>query len=446
MSSDPEWAATGRLCHDEQVTTAVDQTLDRMVAEAHTAYRSARPVSARWHADACRVLPGGNTRSVLHFDPFPFRVASAHDQTLIDVDGHHYIDFCGNYTAGLLGHSPATVAAAVADVLGEGWALGATHPREVELAQLICDRFPSIEQVRFTNSGTEANLMAIGTALHHVASGGEERRTIGVFDHAYHGGVLSFGPHGGPHNPMNVPHRFRVGHFNDMAGLDDLFQPDLACVLVEAVQGSGGCRPASPGFLVELRRRCDETGALLIFDEVMTSRLAPGGAQQRFDVMPDLTTLGKYLAGGMTFGAFGGRRGIMAAFEPSAERSLTQAGTFNNNIVSMTAAITTLRHELDADTLGEVNDRGDRLRDDLQAAFEGAGVGLWVTGLGSMLCVHSDDDRLVELYFHAMLARGLYLARRGFMALSKVISDDDCNRLVAATTEWARHLAARDGR
>ncbi len=409
--------------------------LNQLVAEAHEAYRSDRPLSARWHTEACRYLPGGNTRSVLHFDPFPFRVASAHDQVLIDVDGHRYIDFCGNYTAGLLGHSPAGVAAAVTEVLSDGWALGATHPREVELARLICDRFGSIDQVRFTNSGTEANLMAIGTALHHVNQAGADRQTIGVFGRAYHGGVLSFGPQGGPHSPMNVPHRFRVAPFDDIAGLDELFQPDLACVLVEAVQGSGGCRPASTAFLRELRHRCDDAGVVLIFDEVMTSRLAPGGAQQRFDVMPDMTTLGKYLAGGMTFGAFGGRRDIMAAFVPGSG-SLTQAGTFNNNIVSMTAAIATLRHELDADMVGKVNARGDRLRDDLQAAFDAAGGHYWVTGLGSMLCVHSDDDRRVELYFHAMLADGLYLARRGFMALSREVTDDDCARLVDSTTRW----------
>ncbi|MDH3295431.1 MAG: aminotransferase class III-fold pyridoxal phosphate-dependent enzyme [Acidimicrobiia bacterium] len=417
--------------------------LDRRRTEAHERYRAARPRSEAIHREALEVLPGGNTRSVLHFEPFPFRVASAHDQVLVDVDGHRYIDLCGNYTAGLLGHSPTRIKEAVVDVLDGGWAIGATHPREVELAELICDRFPSIDQVRFTNSGTEANLMAIGTALHHVAHhggqtdhGATERTTIGVFDHGYHGGVLAFGDLDGPHNPMNVPHRFRVGPFDDVAALDDLFQPDLACVLVEAVQGSGGCRPASPAFLHELRRRCDETGTVLIFDEVMTSRLGPGGAQQRFDVLPDMTTLGKYLAGGMTFGAFGGRRHIMAAFDPERPDALTQAGTFNNNIVSMTAAITTLRHELDADTLGEVNDRGDRLRQELQTTFEQAGAPLWVTGLGSMLCVHGDDDRLVDLYFHAMLDQGLYLARRGFMALSKAVTDDDCARLVAATRTW----------
>ncbi len=425
-----------------------DATINHLIDDAHQRYRAARPESEDWHIKALTVLPGGNTRSVLHFDPFPFRVASASEQMLVDVDGHTYIDFCGNYTAALLGHSPDRIKEAITSVLESGWALGATHPREVELAELICDRFPSIDQVRFTNSGTEANLMAIGTALRHV---GPDRQTVGVFDRAYHGGVLAFGDIDGPHNPLNVPHRFRVAPFGQAAdraavdGLDQLFQPDLGCVLVEPVQGSGGCRPPGPGFLAELRRRCDETGTVLIFDEVMTSRLGPGGAQQRFDVVPDMTTLGKYLAGGMTFGAFGGRRDIMAAFEPGQPGALTQAGTFNNNIVSMTAAITTLRHELDADSLGRVNDLGDQLRQDLQAVFEATGAPLWVTGVGSMLCVHAEDDRLLDLLFHAMLDEGLYLARRGFMALSKAVTADDCHRLTQAAAAWIEQLFGDGG-
>lgn len=455
----------GAVWHDGSVRYPDGETLDRLQVEAHARYIDSHAKSADLHRRAREVLPGGNTRSVLHFEPFPFRVASAQGQRLTDVDGHDYIDFCGNFTAALLGHSPVTVKEAVTEALAQGWALGATHPREIELAELICDRFPSIDQVRFTNSGTEANLMAIGTAIHHVATreyGRSERArpepsdsgsspagprsTIGVFDHAYHGGVLAFGPIGGPHHRLNVPHEFRVAPFDDVAGLDELFQPDLACVLVEPVQGSGGCRPASEQFLAELRRRCDETGVVLIFDEVMTSRLAPGGAQQRFDVMPDMTTLGKYLAGGMTFGAFGGRRSIMASFDPSSSavagsEPLTQAGTFNNNIVSMTAAIATLRHELDADTLQSVNDRGDRLRESLDQTFRQAGLPLWVTGMGSMICVHTEDDRLVDIYFHAMLEEGLYLARRGFMALSKAITDDDCARLTSATGRWADQLS-----
>ncbi|MFA9565690.1 MAG: aminotransferase class III-fold pyridoxal phosphate-dependent enzyme, partial [Acidimicrobiales bacterium] len=187
--------------------------LDQAIAYAHERYVAAHPESAMLHERARAVMPGGNTRSVLDFAPFPFRVESAAGAGLVDVDGHTYVDFCGNYTAGLLGLRPEVVRAAVVAALDEGFAIGATHPREIELAELVCDRFASIDQVRFTNSGTEANLMAIGTALHHTG-----RTGVGVFDGAYHGGVLSFGGH----DHLNVPHRFLVAPFDDIAGLDDV--------------------------------------------------------------------------------------------------------------------------------------------------------------------------------------------------------------------------------
>ncbi|MEO6651916.1 MAG: aminotransferase class III-fold pyridoxal phosphate-dependent enzyme [Ilumatobacteraceae bacterium] len=305
---------------------------------------------------------------------------------------------------------------------------------EIDVAEMVCERFSSIEQVRFTNSGTEANLMAIGTALHHTGRNG-----VGVFERAYHGGVLSFGPDAdGPHHPLNVPHRFRVAPFDDIAALDELFvTDDLGCVLVEAVQGSGGCRPASREFLHALRRRCDSAGVVLVFDEVMTSRLAPGGAQERFDVTADLTTLGKYLGGGFTFGAFGGRREIMAAFDRHAGGTLTQAGTFNNNVASMAAAAATLRHELNPERIVAVNDRGDRLRHALEPILLSSGLGLHVTGLGSMMNIHADDDRLLALLFHELLADGIYIARRGFIALSMEITDEQCERLLTTTARWA---------
>lgn len=421
-------------------TTAKEATadLDSAVAAARAAYVASHRNSATAHDRARVVMPGGNTRSVLHFDPFPFRVVSASEATLVDADDHRYVDFCGNYTAGLLGHSPALIRDAVIEALDNGWAVGATHHREAELAELVCQRFESIEQVRFTNSGTEANLMAIGTALHHTGRSG-----VGVFDHGYHGGVLGFGPLDGPDNaptesPLNVPHRFVVGRFDDVAGLDALFAgDDLGCVVVEPVQGSGGCRPASLEFLTELRRRCDETETVLIFDEVMTSRLSPGGAQELFGVTPDMTTLGKYLGGGMTFGAFGGRHYLMSHFDAAAGGTLTQAGTFNNNVVSMAAAVATLRDGLDPQILEAVNARGDRLRVALGEIFADADLPLWVTGVGSMLCVRSEDDRLVELFFHTMLAEGHYLARRGFMALSMAVTDEHVDHLIASARRWA---------
>jgi glutamate-1-semialdehyde 2,1-aminomutase len=412
--------------------------LDAQVAAAHDRYRAAHPNSATAHERARRVQPGGNTRSVLHFDPFPFRVARASGSHLIDIDGNEYVDFCGNYTAGLLGHSPSAVRSAIHEALDGGWAIGATHEREAELAELICERFESIDLVRFTNSGTEANLMAIGTALHHTGKTG-----VGVFDHGYHGGVLSFGNVAGPHHPLNVPHRFLVAPFDDLGGLDELFaDDDLGCVIVEAVQGSGGCRPASSAFLAELRQRCDEGGVVMVLDEVMTSRLAPGGAQELFDVVPDLTTLGKYLGGGMPFGAFGGRRDVMSNFDMNAGGSLTQAGTFNNNVVTMAAAIETLRTQLDAEVLRAVNERGDRLRVTLNEVLGSVGIAMWATGLGSMVCLHAADGRHLELLFHALLDDGLAIARRGFMALSMAITDADVDALVAAINRWAAAAAA----
>ncbi|MGI9609448.1 MAG: aspartate aminotransferase family protein [Acidimicrobiia bacterium] len=429
--------------------TAVESTLERstrplpaadldgLIADAHRQYGEARPQSSAAHARARRVLPGGNTRSVLDFDPFPFRAVGAEGPYLIDIDGHRYVDFCGNYTAGLLGHSPKSVKDAIVEALSEGWALGATHQRETELAELVCARFPGIDQVRFTNSGTEANLMAIGTALHHTG-----RSTVGVFEHAYHGGVLSFSGVGTAHHPLNVPHRFQVSALNDSSGLDALFSDaDLGCVIIEAVQGSGGCRPADQSFLADLRSRCTDHGVVLIFDEVMTSRLSPGGAQQRFGVTPDMTTLGKYIGGGMTFGAFGGRADIMANFDKSTGGQLTQAGTFNNNVVSMAAAIAALTTHMDPDRIDAVNSRGDDVRERLDRVLDEAGMPMWLTGVGSMLAVHASDDRLLELLFHAALADGLYLARRGFIGLSMAVTDDHCDDLVASVNRWAQSLS-----
>ncbi|MDH3249428.1 MAG: aminotransferase class III-fold pyridoxal phosphate-dependent enzyme [Acidimicrobiia bacterium] len=410
--------------------------LDRLVADAHASYVARHAASAELHGRASRVMPGGNTRSVLHFDPFPFRVASASGAEIIDVDGHTYVDFLGNYTAGLFGHSPKVIADSVIEALSSGFALGATHPTEIELAELLCSRFEALERVRFTNSGTEANLMAIGTALHHT------RRTgVGVFEGAYHGGVLSFG-HGAAH-PLNVPHRFVLVPFDEMGGLGRLFaDDDLGCVIVEAVQGAGGCIPASEEFISELSQRCTDTGTVLILDEVMTSRLGPGGAQRLYGIRPDMMSLGKYLGGGMTFGAFGGRADIMAHFDPAAAGVLTQAGTFNNNIVTMTAAKAAVSQLLDDERLAEVNGRGDTLRRSLDAVLRNADLRMWVTGRGSMLTVHAEDDRLLDLYFHAMLADGHYLARRGFIALSFEIDDSHCDRLVSATEHWVARVGA----
>lgn len=406
--------------------------LDAALLASHSSYADRRPRSAALAVAAAKVMPGGNTRTVLHFDPFPFRVERAEGSTLVDVDGHRYVDLLGNYTAGLFGHQVPAVRNAVIAQLDKGWAIGATHALEVELAELVCGRFESVEQVRFTNSGTEANLMAIGTAIHITG-----RRKVLVFEEGYHGGVLTFA-----HGPgaLNVPHDFLIVPYNDVPAVEEAFAAagaEIACVIVEPVQGSGGCIPAASGFLEALRQVCTDHGSVLIFDEVMTSRLHPGGAQARFGVLPDMTTLGKYLAGGMTFGAFGGRRSIMAAFDPAQGGALSQAGTFNNNVVSMAAGVAALRDVLTAEALIALNERGDVLRERLSVTFAGAGLPMTVTGVGSMFNVRADDGRWVELFFHAMLAAGFYLARRGMIALALDVTDEQLEAFAVEVERWA---------
>jgi glutamate-1-semialdehyde 2,1-aminomutase len=314
------------------------------------------------------------------------------------------------------------------------------HTDEIRLAELVCDRFASIEQVRFTNSGTEANLMAIQLARH--ATG---RSRVVVFDGAYHGGLLYFGVGG---EALRAPFEFDIARYNDLASVDAVLAEhggDVACVLVEPMMGAAGCIPAADGFLDGLRRRCDQRGALLVFDEVMTSRMSGGGAQARLGVLPDMTTLGKYLAGGMTFGAFGGRSEIMAAFDPARGGTLTHGGTFNNNVVSMAGGVAALTELLAPDRLDELFERGEGLRAAVADLLDASALPMCVTGWGSMLTIHAvagpvhapndlrDTDRdLKELLFHELLDRGVYVAPRGFLALSLAVTDADVDVFVDA--------------
>lgn len=436
--------------YDRFVATHDPGEITLRLAAAHARYAAARPFSADLHERAAAVLPNGSTRSVLDMAPFPFRVASATGARLTDVDGHEYIDFLGDFTAGLLGHDPGPVAAAVTGALQRGWSLGATHVDEVRLAELVCDRFPSIEQVRFTNSGTEANLMAIQLARHCTG-----RSAVIAFDGGYHGGLLYFGAGG---EALRAPFDYRMATYNDLDSVRAAFAlgPDaIACLVVEPMMGSGGCIPAEPGFLAGLRSLCDEHGALMIFDEVMTSRMSAGGAQQRLGVLPDVTALGKYLAGGMTFGAFGGRADLMAAFDPHRGGTLTHGGTFNNNVVTMAGGVAALGEVLTPGALDALFDRGERMRERLAEILAGSGLPMCVSGWGSMMTVHAvadpprqpadlahGDAALKELFVHEMIDRGVYLAARGFIALSLAITDDDVEAFLAAATDSLAAIAA----
>ncbi len=413
------------------------------IVELHGRYAAQRPMSQALYDRAVHVLPAGSTRSVLDVKPFPFRVARATGARLVDVDGLEYLDFLGDYSAGLAGHRPEVIAAALSATIERGWSYGAMHTDEIRLAELVVDRFPSIEQVRFTNSGTEANLMALQLARH--ATG---RDKIVVFDGGYHGGLLYFGPGG---EALQAPFDFLRCTFNDTASVAAAFRTfsgEIAAVLVEPMMGGGGCIPGTAAFLTALRTLTDEDGALLIFDEVMTSRMAGGGLQARLGVTPDLTTLGKYLGGGLTFGAFGGRADLMAEFDPARGGSLSHGGTFNNNVFTMAGGVAALTEVITPDALDAVFALGESLRARVAGILGDAHVPMCVTGMGSMFTIHTvagpvaspadlagSDHGAKEVLFHELLERGIYLAGRGMVALSLAITPADCDAFVDAVAE-----------
>jgi glutamate-1-semialdehyde 2,1-aminomutase len=419
--------------------TTLDQALDAAIASYVARHPHARDLQER----AARVMPGGNTRTVLYTAPFPIRAASADGARITDIDGHSYVDLLGEYSAGLYGHSHPRIKAAVAEALETGVNLGASHGREVAFAEVVTRRF-NLDLVRFTNSGTEANMMALAAARCFAG-----RRKIMPMDGGYHGGTLYFS-HGA--SPVNAPFDCVMGKYNDVAATRRLIAQhaeDLAAVILEPMLGGGGCIAATPEFLAILREETARRGIVLIFDEVMTSRLHPGGLSARFGVEPDLKTLGKYVGGGMSFGAFGGKRAIMAQFDPTGPNPLPHAGTFNNNTLTMSAGLAAMTEIFTADACIALNARGDRLRDALNDLFMRSQVRMQAKGIGSMLTIHPlggditspeatehADKRLKRLLFLDLLEAGFYIAERGFMALSLVVTDDDCDRLVQAMTDF----------
>jgi glutamate-1-semialdehyde 2,1-aminomutase len=428
---------------------AANIDIDAALAEAVELYRTRNPLSLARHREACAALPGGNTRTVIHVDPFPLAIRRGEGARLVDLDGHEYIDFLSEFTAGIYGHSHPLIRAAIEEALAEGLNFGAHNTIEARFAAAICARFPGIELVRFTNSGTEANLMAVSAA--RAITG---RPKILVCDGAYHGGVFYFRDGG---SPINAPFDYLIGRYNDITAVRELALPyrnDLAAILVEPMIGSGGCIPAEREFLAGLRALASETGALLIFDEVMTSRLAPGGLQEVHGIFPDLTTLGKYVGGGMSFGAFGGRADLMARFDPRRPDAFPHAGTFNNNVLTMSAGLAGLSRVYTPERARALNAMGERLRERLNGVARRRDLTMQFTGLGSMMAVHmtrapirepADAARghakLRDLFYFDMLARGVWIAKRGMIALSIALDDTDCDRLVAAVEDFAETRA-----
>ncbi|MCS7268909.1 MAG: aminotransferase class III-fold pyridoxal phosphate-dependent enzyme [Geminicoccaceae bacterium] len=429
--------------------------LEEAVAQAEARYVAAHPKSREIFERNLEVMPGGNTRTVLFFHPFPVVIARGAGARLFDVDGHEYVDWLGEYSAGLYGHSHPVITAAIREALEEGIALGGPNRFEGALAAELCRRFPSLQLVRFCNSGTEANLFAISAARAYTG-----RPAVMVFEGGYHGGVFHFRAGEGA---INAPFPWVVAPFNDLDGTLALLEErakELAAVLVEPVQGSAGAIPAEPAFLRTLREACTRHGICLIFDEVMTSRSSAGGMQARLGVTPDLTTLGKYLGGGLGLAAFGGKAAIMAQFDPRRPRAIPHAGTFNNAVLAMAAGLAGLARVATPEVLDAHFARGERLKARINALAAERRVPFCCTGAGSILALHcrsgpirSERDlgpserreKLQRLLHFELLERGHYLARRGYFTLSLPHTSEDEESLLKALGEFfaaRRHLLA----
>lgn len=398
--------------------------------------------SSALFAKAQRVIPGGVNSPARAFRAVgrePVFIDGGEGCTIRDVDGNEYIDFVGSWGPLLLGHRHPSVVTAVRSALDRGTSFGAPTEAEVEIAELIVDIVPSVETVRLVNSGTEATMSAL-----RVARGYSGRDLAVKFVGNYHGhvdsllvkagsGLATLGISDSAGVPTGVANTTLPLPFNDIEAAEKAFSrhgSQIAAVILEPVVGNMGCVPPRDGFLQCLRDLCTSHGAVLIFDEVMTGfRVALGGAQALYGVVPDMTTLGKVIGGGLPVGAFGGRREIMECVAP--QGAVYQAGTLSGNPLAVAGGLATLRHLRDhPEVYGRVEAAGARLQAGVMAAAEEAGLTLTSNRVGSMLTFFF-TDRMVRnwddaatcnteafgRYFREMLARGIYLPCSQYEAL-----------------------------
>ncbi len=432
---------------------AIDKELNEYLAKTSR--------SRSLHEEATAVMPGGNSRTTTFFDPYPFYIQRGQGAHVWDADGVDRLDFNGNYTSLILGHAPPDVVKAAQEAAAQGMSFPGPTEHEIRLAEMLVRRLPSVETIRFTNSGTEATMNAVRAARAFTG-----RAKIAKFEGAYHGThdwvLVSVAPDvkaaGSRKRPKPVPASSGVPPavlkhtlvlpWNDPEGCEALIAKEagnLACVLVDPLLGIGGVLPPADGFLRRLRDVTARHGIVLIFDEVISFRIAWGGAQERYGVTPDLTTLGKIIGGGLPVGAFGGRADIMAAYDPRrGGAQISHGGTFNANPVTMAAGIATL-NALTPEAYARLDALGDRLRGGVSRLLQNTRRRGQITGVGSLFCLHWASGPLTDYrssrpkdaeapirVFMGLLNEGILLTQRGLGACSLVMGDEDIDRFVNA--------------
>jgi glutamate-1-semialdehyde 2,1-aminomutase len=423
-------------------------------------YTSRTRKSKALYERAKKVLPAGVSYGIRYFEPYPFYTERARGSKLYDVDGNEYIDFWLGHTALILGHSPPPVVKAVKEQLENGTIYGTSHESEVALAEQVVKMVSSAEMVRFTNSGTEANMYAIRLARAYTG-----RSKIAKFEGGWHGGYDAL--HVGVNYPYDIPESAglttgavqdtTVLPFNDLEGVKTkLKDQKTASITIEPVLGAGGCIPAEKEFLKGLKEFCDDKGILLIFDEVITGfRLAPGGGQQYYGVKPDITVFGKILGGGFPTGAFCAKKEIMDKINTQIYKRPNYSfhgGTFAANPITMNAGLTTLKLLEDGKLIGKLNRLGDQIRENLKEIFEKAKIEAQITGTSSLFNVHFTKERLKNSraaarankekllsYDLALMENGIFFLPGHNGALSTAHSEADIEKLYVETERYVKH-------
>ena len=418
------------------------------------------PISQSKQAEAEKYLPGGSSRGTAYFDPYPHFIERGEGHYIYDVDGNRLLDFMINATSLILGHAHPDVTAAIQEQAARGTAFtGPTDP-QVRLAKILTERAPSLDLVRFTNSGTEGTLMAIRAARAFTG-----RHKIAKFEGGYHGaheyvsvsvrpplekldpsGPTPIAEH--PGLPDSVLDQVVVLPYNDLDWCERVLREnasDLACLIMEPVVSSFGYLPGDIEFLRGLRDLTAELGIVLIFDEVQSFRLAPGGAQEMLGVVPDMTAFGKIIGGGTPVGAFGGRADIMEMFDPTKGAALPHAGTFNANPVTMAAGEVVMSH-LTPEVYDRMNSLGGELRAKLRAVFDEFEVPARVTGIGSLFGIHftaeqirdyrtvvNSDQTMRRALFTGLLNEGALLQSGAAGAMNALTTSAEIDALVDST-------------
>ncbi|MGJ7055186.1 glutamate-1-semialdehyde 2,1-aminomutase [Morganella morganii] len=415
--------------------------------------------SENLYTEAQHFIPGGVNSPVRAFNGVggtPLFIERANGAYIYDVDGKAYIDYVGSWGPMVLGHNHPAIRTAVIKAVEKGLSFGAPTADEVEMAKFVTELVPSMDMVRMVNSGTEATMSAIRLARGYTA-----RDKIIKFEGCYHGhadcllvkagsGALTIGQPNSPGVPADFARHTLTCTYNDLSSVREAFEKhphDIACIIVEPVAGNMNCIPPSADFLPGLRALCDEFGALLIIDEVMTGfRVALGGAQAHYDVEPDLSCLGKIIGGGMPVGAFGGRSEIMEKLAPTGP--VYQAGTLSGNPIAMAAGLACLHEIAQPGVHQRLTELTDMLADGLCEKAREAGIPFVVNHVGGMFGLFFTDAPAVTCYqdvmncdverfkkfFHLMLQQGIYLAPSAFEAgfMSVAHSDEDIRKTIDA--------------